>query len=323
MKENFLRALGGEIPECVPRYSYVGWNVRPSFLSGQRVKGIGTDIWGVEWDSEGTIVPEALPKPGVFILKDIRKWRDVIKFPDFSGVDWEATAKKDLENFNPEFPRAGGVIAGQGFFQHTMNFMGFTEGLIACIEEPEEVRAMIEYVCDSYLSLADKYLQYYKPDFIIYGDDTAHERGPFLSLEVFRQIYEPVWRRYIKFFKDRGYLVSHHNCGKPESILEDLVDMGVNSWDPAQDANDLVGIKKKFGRKLMICGAFEARWLLSHFDVTEEQVRSKVKEVMDKFAPGGGFAFTAGMTVSPDPVVQQRNEWIADEYEKLKATYYK
>ena len=137
MKENFLRALRGEVPEYVPRYSYVGWQLRPAFLSGQRVRGIGKDIWGVEWDSDGEIVPEALPKPGHHILKDIRKWRDVLKFPDFSGIDWEATAKKDLANRDPELPLGGGVIPGQGFFQHTMNFMGFTEGLVACYEEPE------------------------------------------------------------------------------------------------------------------------------------------------------------------------------------------
>ena len=182
---------------------------------------------------------------------------------------------------------------------------------------------MIEFVCDCYLSLADKYLKYYKPDYIVYGDDTAHERDSFISLDAFRNIYEPVWRRYIKFFKDRGYLACHHNCGKSDQIMGDVVAMGFNSWDPAQAANDLVGVKKQFGNKLMICGAFETRWLLPHFDVTEEFVRSEVRNIMNLLAPGGGFAFTAGMTTSPDPVVQQRNDWINDEYDKLKATYYK
>jgi hypothetical protein len=318
-RENYLRALRGETPEYVPRFNLF-WSIRPSILNGQRVNGIGKDVYGVEWTSDGKIVPEGLPKPGDFILEDIRRWRDVIKFPDFSGVDWEALAKKDLQNRDPNLPLGGGT-ATNGFFQCLVAFMGFTEGLIACYEEPEEVRALVEYLCDCFISLGDKYLQYYQPDYIGFGDDIAHERETFISLDVFHQIFEPVWRRYIKFYKDRGYLASHHNCGHFESFLDDVVDMGFNAWDPAQTSNDLVGIKKKYGNKLVIQGGLETRRFLSHFDVTEEYVRGEVKTLMDNLAPGGGFAFVGG-AASKDPVVQQRSDWINDEYEKLKTTYY-
>ena len=81
VRENFLRALRGEVPEYVPRFS-IFWGHRPSFLSAGRVKGIGKDMFGVEWTSEGSAVDAALPKPNDFILDDIRKWRDIIKFPD-------------------------------------------------------------------------------------------------------------------------------------------------------------------------------------------------------------------------------------------------
>ena len=321
VKENYLRTLRGEVPEYVPRYSLF-WGTGPSILRGDRVNGLGKDIFGVEYVSDGEIVPEGLPRNDIFILKDIRKWRDVIKFPDFSGVDWEAMAKKDLEGRDPDLPRGGGTSAG-GFFQCVMAFMGFTEGLIACTEEPEEVRALVEYLCDCYLSLADKFLQYYKPDYVGFADDIAHEKGTFISLETFHAIFEPVWRRYLKFFKDRGYLASHHNCGCFELFLDDVVDMGFNGWDPAQTSNDLPAIKKKYGNRLVIQGGLESRRFLPHFDVTEEYIRSEVKNLMDTLAPGGGFAFTGGGAGSPNPIMQQRNDWINDEYEKLKATYYK
>ena len=40
-----------------------------------------------------------------------------------------------------------GMIAGAvtGFFQALINYMGFTEGLCACYEEPEEVKAIMEW----------------------------------------------------------------------------------------------------------------------------------------------------------------------------------
>ena len=317
-RENFLRALSGEVPEYVPRYN-IFWGVRSSIFVGDRVNGVGKDIFGVEWTNEGSAFEAALPRNDVFLLDDIRRWRDVIKFPDFSYVNWEEVAKKDLKDSNPEFPRGGGV--GGGFFQSLMAFMGFTEGLIACFEEPDEVKELLNYLCDSYLGLADNFLKYYQPEFISFGDDIATERNPFVSLEMFRDIFAPVWRRYIKFFKDRGYYAVHHNCGHFEAFLDDVVDMGFNAWDPAQRSNDLVAIKEKFGNKLMICGGFEGRPFLPHIDVTEEEVRGAVKQLLDDLAPGGGYAFFGGV-MEDNPIAKQRTEWIEDEFVKLRGRYY-
>ena len=319
MKENFMRALSGEIPEYVPTYS-VFWGVRPSILSGNRTGGEGTDIYGVEWTAEGSAVNAALPKPGTFLLDDIRKWRDVIKYPDFSDINWEELSKKDLENRDPEIPRGGGTATG-GFFQALNNFMGFNEGLMACCEEPEEVKALVNFLCDNFLTIADQFLEYYKPDYVSFGDDIAHELHPFISLDMFHDIFEPVWRRYIKHFKDKGYLAMHHNCGRIEDFLDDVVDMGFNGWDPAQVSNDLIGIKNKFGRKFMICGGFDSRPFLPFIPATEEQVRGAVQKVLNELAPGGGYAFFGGAG-GEDPVARQRSEWIQDEFNKLRYTYY-
>ena len=320
-KENFFRALSGQEPEYVPKYT-IFWGVGgPSILRGDRGPTGGKDIFGVEWVSEGSAIQAALPKPGSFILDDVRKWRDVIKFPDFSGVDWEAMSKADLANADPNVPRGGGTAAG-GFFQALMSFMGFTEGLCACVEEPEEVKALMEYLCDCFLSLADNYLKYYKPEFIMFGDDIASERTPFVSLETFHDIFEPVWRRYMKFYKDRGYLAVHHNCGHFELFVDDTADMGFNAWDPAQiSSNDLVGIKKKYGSKLMLCGCLDPMPLLAP-DITEDQCRAAMKETMDIFAPGGGFAFLPDL-LDAHPFKPEVIEWVKDEYEKQKFNYYK
>jgi hypothetical protein len=296
-----------------------------SLYNGQRVNGIGKDVFGVEWSKEGSAVDAALPKPGSFILDDIRRWRDVVKFPDFSGVDWEMLAKEDLKDCDPSNPR-GGSLSNFGFFQAVMAFMGFTEGLIACVEEPEEVKDLVNYLCDGFLSQADHFLKYYQPQYIWFADDIATERAPFISMETFHDIFAPVWRRYIKYFKDRGYLAVIHNCGHFETFLDDVVDMGFNAWDPAQRSNDLATVKKKFGNKLMICGGLNTAVLLPHMDVTEDQVRGVVRNLLDELAPGGGYAFLSGGAGGPmdtgDPMAVQRLGWVNDEFEKIRGTYY-
>ncbi|MCL1804336.1 MAG: veratrol--corrinoid protein metyltransferase [Eubacteriaceae bacterium] len=321
--ENLLMVLNKEIPEAIPTYSiFWGMAGSPSIFRNRtgNPDGTGIDYFGVEWVIDNSAFPAALPKPGVFILDDIRKWRDVIKMPDFSNVDWEEMAKKDREGFDPELP-LGGRTVFTGFFQSLISFMGFTEGLVACLEEPEEVKELMSVYCDFACENARKYIQYYKPQYGTLSDDIAHEHDPFVSLETFRDLFAPYWRKYASVFLDAGIPVTHHNCGHFEAFAEDVADMGFTLWEPVQSSNDAVALKAKLGRNLALGGAFDPTPISVSYDVTEEEVRAFVKNRLDELAPGGGYAWFGGM-FGDDPVSRQRNEWIQDEFQKLRGTYH-
>ena len=320
-RDNFMLMMRGKIPEYVPRYN-IFWGLRPScFAERRNPDGSGFDMWGVEWSTEGSAITGALPKPGVFILDDIRKWRDVIKRPDFSHVDWELMAKRDLEGRDPDIPLGGGA-SGSGYFQSLMAFMGFTNGLVACFEEPDEVKALMAFLLDIYTENCKKFIQYYKPDYGSLGDDIAHERNPFVSLPMFRDLFAPSWRAFAGIYHENDLPAIHHNCGHFEEFIDDVVDMGFVAWDPCQISNDAPAIKAKHGIKLALCGWFSGAQFAASYDVTEEEIRAEVKRVMDALAPGGGYAFQ-GIVSGTDPVSVERSGWINDEYDKLKVTYYK
>ena len=325
VKDNFLRLLRREVPEYVSNYN-IFWGLRgPSvYRAGRNQDGTGKDMFGVEWVIDGSAIQASIPKPGDFVLDDIRKWRDVIKVMDLSDVDWEAMAKKDMETRDPEMPWGGNTVPTVGFFQALMSYMGFTEGLVACFEEPEEVKALMEYLTDYSVENAKKYIQYYKPDFGMLADDIAHERNPFVSLPMFRELFAPAWKRYGEAFLEEGLPLMHHNCGHFEEFLGDLVEMGYSGWDPVQDSNDLIAIKNKFGNNLALCGGWIGkRPSIIPDGTTEEEVRASVKLTLDTLATGGGFAFTGGGGNSEDPAIQERIGWVRDEFEKLRYSYYK
>lgn len=325
IRENFMRLIRCEMPEYVSTYSlYWGMHGPSVFREGRNPDGTGKDMFGVEWVIDNSAFQAALPKPGDFVLDDIRKWRDVIQLMDLSGVDWEAMAKKDCESRDPDIPFGAAAEPSIGFFQTLMALMGFTNGLVACFEEPEEVKALMEYLCDYTLESAKNVIHYYKPDYGLLGDDIAHERNPFISLPMFRELFVPSWSRYTKIFREAGLPVVHHNCGHFEEFVPEIVDMGITAWDPVQPSNDAVAIKAKYGSKLALCGAWVGkRPNAMGPDAKEEEVRASVKTTLDTFAPGGGFAVTGiSMIRSEDPIIQRRNDWVNDEYEKLKFTYY-
>ena len=325
-EENYLRTITGGDPEYVPTYKMMEWGCFPSaFMPPRPEDGSNpVSLFGVE----SVIVESAggggMPKPGVILLDDIRKWRDVIKRPPIlDEIDWEKMAKKDLDKRDPKLLKTGGGGVSMGYFQALVSFMGFTEALIACIEEPDEVKELLNFLLEINLETGKKYLQYYKPDVYSGFDDIAHERAPFVSLDVFLDLFEPVWRAEITPFKEAGLPAQHHNCGKFELFVPYIVDMGYDAWDPAQDTNDLLGIKQTYGRRLTICTGFQSNGFMTYPETTEEEIRAEVRRVMDLYSPGGAYCFI-GHILGPlgDEETAIRNGWIKDEYEKNKFNYY-
>jgi hypothetical protein len=334
-KENYLMLLRGEQPEWVPTYTFgappgsprpvPNQIVGPSFMGEFRMKGGGKDIWGVEFVATYETGNAMLPKPGDFILTDIRKWRDVIKAPDISGYDWESMVKKDLEMIGVDRNQTAVAFAMHfGYFQQLMAFMGFNEGLCAMYEEPDEVLELFDYLCTFYCTVAKNVLPHLKPDVYTLMDDTAAWGNPFISPEMYRELVIPFHDREAKLARDLGIPITMHNCGKAECFIDDWLSIGVCMWDPAQTCNDLEGVKKKYGNRLAIAGGWDARGELASPDVTDEQIYASVEDVMNRLAPGGGYAFCGGF-LGPidDPEVARKNSVLHKAAAEIGRNFYK
>ena len=329
-KENLLMALRGEVPEWVPRNMYpspghppASAGAGPSFLNARRTPQGGFDIWGVEFVTTKDTGGMAIPKPGRFILDDITKWRDVIKAPDISDIDWETMAKKDLARIDRS-QTAVSAMVHVGYFQSLCNFMGFNEGLMAMIEEPEEVYELFEYMSSFWVQICSKIRDYYKPDIWGVTDDTATATNPFISPETYRNLVKPFHKREAAFGVEMGIPVDMHNCGRCEDFIDDWLDIGVTCWNPAQTMNDLKGIKKKYGNKLVLEGCWDSSGPAGWPGATEEVVKPAVRDTIDAYAPGGGFVFWASTYGAPDDEdFLNRKRWITEEYDAYGRTFYK
>jgi uroporphyrinogen-III decarboxylase len=205
-----------------------------------------------------------------------------------------------------------------------MEFMGFSEGLMAMFEEPDEVMDLLEYICDFYITFAENVIDIYKPDVLTLMDDTAAWGAPFISAQMYKDMLIPFHDRYAKMGRDRGLPLTMHNCGKCEGIIDYLVDMGIRSWEPAQTCNDLAAIKEKHGNKLVIAGGWDGRGRLMDPDVTDEEIIASVEETFRKYASGGGFMWCGGF-LGPidDPEVKRKNAVLHGTVDKLAHSVYK
>ncbi len=334
-KENYMRMIRGQMPAWVPMYSFgkapgdedvpAMGSLFPSPIGGEmRTQGPSKDIFGVTFVPAAEAGGAKIPEPNNFILDDITKWRDIVKVPDLSDVNWEMTAKKDLENSGIDRSQTA-VILGLhfGYFQRLVAFMGFSEGLIAMFEEPEEVKALNSYLCDFYVDILEKSIDYYKPDILNICDDTAAWANPFISPEMHRELIKPFHARQCEVGTRRGIPIEMHNCGRCEDFIEDWRDFGVVAWNPAQISNDLLAIKKKYGRSLLIQGGWDIVGELSNPDVSEEVVKASVKESIDKYAPDGGYVFCGGfLGAIGDEKVPVKNRWLKEAVKEYGRHFY-
>ena len=271
-----------------------------------------------------------LPDPNDFALKDITKWRDVIKAPPVPAFDWDDMAKKELAPFNRE-QVAISIALGFQPFQQIVALMGFNETLIALYEEPETVKEMLNYMADWYVPIIQKIVDHYRPDMCAIADDTAAKDFPFFSPAIYEDIFKPIYTRVSKPVTETGAPIDFHNCGKCEAFVGHMIDFGVRYWNPAQAENDLDGLKKKYGNKIAICGGWDTNLPIT---ATEEQAREAVRAYIDLFAPGGGFVYSAfvgafkfGMELTEEEKKEQEfwqriNGWMADELYEYGSNYY-
>lgn len=336
-KENWMRLVRGETPDFVPLYTmgFPGFNgetgVRmagPSLFDETHltpVDGGKQDIWGVHYNANASTNYACIPDSSHFLLEDVTKWRDVIKAPELpEHIDWESLAKRDIAKASIDRTQSAAMAPiGLMPFQQFIAFMGFSEGLMAFFEEPESVKELLNYMVDVYLPIVQATVDYYDPDVVYLLDDTAMNLNPFISLKMFREIMLPVYKRLTKPVTDRGIPLQLHNCGRCEDFLEDMVNMGVRVWDPAQPSNDLLAVKKKFAGKLAIAGAYNWVPPMTWPEVDEEAVRQTVRDCIDTYAPGGGFAFSgAALGRAGDVKTAEINRWIAEESYNYGRDYY-
>ena len=174
------------------------------------------------------------------------------------------------------------------------------------------------------MEVAAKCIDIYKPDVLTFMDDTAAWGASFISPQMYKDMLIPFHDRWAKMGRERGLKMTMHNCGKCEGILDYLIEMGINSWDPAQTCNDLQAVKAKYGNKLVIAGGWDARDRLLDPDVSDDEIVASVEEAFNKYAPGGGFAWFGGF-LGPldDEEVKRKNSVLRAAVDKMAYSFYK
>ncbi len=296
-KENFLKAIYNQKPEWVPIDDEAVKTVFSPII--ERPELPGKDIFGCEWALNEGAKGGTYPAERNFIITDITRWQEQLVLPDVNSFDWsearEAAKKVDREKY-----LVRGFIE-MGIFERIYLLMGMEEALMAYYTNEEEIEQLASAIADYKIAFLKKYYEEVQIDYLWYGDDWGTQNNLFISPDIWRRIIKPHTKRIYDCAKSLGIIINQHSCGKIESIVGDLVEMGANCLNPCQPCNDLAELKKKYGDRLCFIGGVDSQFVLDNDMATADDVVAEVKKRIDEMAlPNGGYIIGPSHSVPYD-----------------------
>ena len=179
------------------------------------------------------------------------------------------------------------VSVGYSLFERAWSLRGMAELLVDMLEAPHWVDELFDAITAFQLSTIEHIVQY-DIDAVLLGDDWGHQRGLLMGPRLWRRFIKPRVARMYGAVKAAGKAVFIHSCGKVQELLPELVELGVDVFNPFQpEVMDLGETKRRFGHQLAFYGGMSVQSVLPFG--TPQQVRAEARRLMDEIGQGGGY----------------------------------
>lgn len=289
-------------PEVVERlnrhYGSDEWRKRiEGFFQGAGVRwrpdsrdGQWTDAFGVVW--------EDAPGPGAWHSVDVP-----LKEPTLEGYDFPELLSGDeldslREYFSSPHDRYRHVNLGMLFFERAWALRGMESILMDFRLHPDFAHELFERLMQIHLDLVDG-LADLPIDAIRFGDDFGGQQGLIMGTPVWREFLKPRLERMYGRAHEHGFDVWIHSCGDNSSVIEDLVEIGVDVFNPFQpEAQDVYEMNRQVGDRMAFEGGIGTQGLLPHG--TPESIRAEVERLCEEIGAGGGFVISPTKPIMPD-----------------------
>ena len=214
-----------------------------------------------------------------------------------------ATAVKTIQEMG--YPFISGTASAMAFDMLADSLrctMGFFADLLL---QPENVKRTLDKFVEYHIQSS---LEQCKATGCKYAWVMLHKAfDNFISDDTYREFYWPYLRRWIIAMIDNGLTPVVFTEGPYTTRLKYLADVPVGKVIYHFEEVDFRAAKRELGGIACMMGGFPNQSLM--FDTTE-QIRDKVKEIIDIMAPGGGYMF--GMSDSIDHAPRANMEALFD-----------
>jgi len=220
--------------------------------------------------------------------------------PDFYNTLRQKTI--DLRNTTD---KALMVVNGCNLYEWGTFLRRMDNFLMDLYTDQKNVALLMELLMERHLKSLEKTCEAVgdQVDVLRFGDDLGMDSGPFMGLDVYRDLFHEQRKSLCSFVHKNSTMKTFlHTCGSMHQYIPSLIEEGIDIINPVQtNCRDMEPekLKNEFGKDIVFWGGgMDPRSILNHGN--PEQVRAEVRRRLDVFAPGGGFVFNNIHNIMPD-----------------------
>lgn len=264
--------------------------------------GCVRDVFGVTWDQSidkdiGIVVNPQLAEP---------------KLADYQFPD-PATCPAFFEDIERRLAERGDrfVLFGIGFslFERAWSLRGMENLLEDLVVAPEFVNTLLGRIADFNLAVIHHALKYKDIDAVYFGDDWGQQHGLIMGQPIWHALIRPHLLRQYAAVREAGKYVFIHSCGDVDELFDDLIQMGVQCFNPFQpEVMDVLTLMQRYRGRLAFHGGLSTQRTLPYGTV--DQVTEESQRLLAAGARGG-YIFAPAHAVEGDVPLENMLAFIA------------
>ncbi len=229
---------------------------------------------------------------------------------DVFGVVWDRSIDKDIGNVenpqlkgpsladytfpDPHTPRFFSDIPekiaafpdrfrifniGFSLYERAWTLRGMEDLMMDFIDHPDFVHELLETIADYNIAQVRKAVEF-DIDAVYFGDDWGQQVGLQMGPQLWNEFIRPQLKRMYGAVRDAGKNVFIHACGDVDELFDDLIELGVNCFNPFQpEVMDVDDLMPRYHGRLTFHGGLSTQHTLPYGSM--DDVRAETRHLLD------------------------------------------
>ncbi len=224
------------------------------------------DVFGVVWDRSvdkdiGIVCQTVLPEP---TLKGYH-------FPDPLAERFYADIPEKLDQYGDCY-RVFNI--GFSLYERAWTMRGLDRLMMDFLDYPDFVTSLLNTIADYNIEQVKGALRY-DIDAVYFGDDWGQQHGLQMGPKLWKRFLYPPLKRMYRAVRDAGKAVFIHSCGDVDELFDDLIEIGVNCFNPFQpEVMDVYSLLERYRGRITFHGGLSTQRTLPYGSVADVEAET-------------------------------------------------